>query len=708
MRVHELAKELGLSSKELLDKLHGLRVEAKNHMAALDDKTVTRIKAELKKPKKSVVAAKPVAKPAAPPLKKPEVKTAETPKKTEVKKSEIKIPEAPKKPELKPVPPTPPVVVPAPVPALTPTTVVAERIKLEFPISVGTLAARLNVRVSELIKALMEVGVFANVNQLLGEEVVMKLSAKLGIGVERAAEAEEELPKPLSDKEKKLAKTRPPVVTLMGHVDHGKTSLLDAIRKTNVAGKEAGRITQHIGAYGVDIPGKGHVTFLDTPGHEAFTAMRARGANITDVVVLVVAADDGVMPQTVEAMDHAREAGVPILVAVNKCDLPQANPQKVTLQLQKLNLISEEWGGQTIFCKVSAKTGEGIENLLEMLLLESEILELKANPDMPAQGAVVEGRLTKGSGPVATVIIQKGTLRVGDMVIAGPHYGRVRALQNDRGKRIKEAGPSYAAELHGLSGVPEAGETLQVAEDERSARRIAEKRLLELKAKQRNRHLTLEDLHAKIKEGAVKELKLILKADVQGSVEALAQSLEKISGESVHMHVIHGGVGGPNESDVMLAAASDAIIIGFHVKAESRALQMAEEEGVEIRSYEIIYEAVDDVRKAMEGLLEPVYHEVTEGRAEVRKVFRSSKAGAVGGSMVNKGKIARSGKVRLLRAQKVVFDGKLASLKRFKDDVREVAEGYEFGFVLEGFSDLQEGDILEAYRLEKTTAPKSK
>ena len=549
--------------------------------------------------------------------------------------------------------------------------------------------------------------VLATINQLLTEEPVEKLLKIYGYQYERLPTLEEKIEAEHEEEDPSKMKPRPPVVTFMGHVDHGKTSLLDAIRKTKVAEKEAGRITQHIGAYGVELPGKGHVTFLDTPGHEAFTAMRARGANVTDVVVLVVAADDGVMPQTVEAIDHAREAGVPILVAVNKCDLPQANPQRVLVQLQKLNLVAEEWGGKTIFSKVSAKTGEGIDQLLEMLLLEAEILELKANPDLPAEGAVVESRLTKGSGPVATVIIQKGTLRVGDIVIAGPYYGKVRALQNDRGRAVKEAGPSYAVEVHGLSGVPEAGETLRQVGDEKTARQIAEKRMLEIREKgKKGRHLTLEDLHEKIQEGAVKELKLIIKADVQGSVEALTQSLEKLSTEVVRLRVIHGGVGAPNESDVMLATASDAVIIGFHVKPDPRAIQMGEEEGVDIRFYNIIYEAVEDVRKAMEGLLEPVYEEVLDGRAEIRKVFSSSKSGTVGGSSVLKGKILRSNKFRLVRAQKVIFEGKLTSLKRFKDDVREVAEGYEFGFVLEGFSDLQPGDILESYRLEKSTSPK--
>lgn len=697
MRVHELAKELKITSKELIEKLQKQGVEAKSHMTNLDDEAVALAKGKKTKAVKRPAVKKPL-------LLKPQKSETRPEIKPEVK-PEIK----PEVKEPAPVKPVQPREEPRPV-----ATAVAEPIQLEFPISVGALAVRLNIRIPDLIKSLMEIGVFASVNQLLSDEVVFKLSAKLGIPVEKVSDEEEKKLREGTHKEAqdKHAKPRPPVVTMMGHVDHGKTSLLDAIRKTNVAAREAGRITQHIGAYGVDLGGKGHVTFLDTPGHEAFTAMRARGANVTDVVVLVVAADDGVMPQTIEAMDHAREAGVSIVVAINKCDLPQASPQKVMVQLQKIGLVAEEWGGKTIFCKVSAKTGEGIDNLLEMLLLEAEVLELKANPDLPAQGVVIEGRLTKGSGPVATVMIQKGTLRVGDIVMAGPFYGKVRALQNDRRKSVREARPSYAAEVHGLSGVPEAGEIFRVVEDEKTARRISEKRFLEIRERGRRgvtKHVSLEELHEKIKEGAVKELKLIIKADVQGSVEALSQSLERLSSNTtVRLHVIHGGVGGPNESDVMLAAASDAIIIGFHVKAEPRAQQLSEEEGVDIRFYNIIYEAVENVRKAMEGLLEPSYQEVLEGRAEVRQVFRSSKVGTVGGAVVNKGKISRSSKVRLVRNQVVAFDGKLSSLKRFKDDVREVAEGYEFGFVLEGFGEIQQGDTLEAYRMEKGATPKLK
>lgn len=724
MRVHELAKALKLSSKDLLEKLEKMGIDAKNHMAALDEAAVKRVKSGMAKPAKLRQIKPPIAKSvkasprsASLPSLVKKVKTVKEAKKAksvkevkkeveEVKPSEVKkftqLPEVPKVEEKK-------IEAEKPSPAVT---AVAEPIRVPVPLTVGVLASRLNLRVAELIKSLMAIGVFANVNQLLSEEIVFKIAAQLGISIEKLEEEGEKKLQEFEEKEDPTRlKHRPPVVTMMGHVDHGKTSLLDAIRKTNVAAREAGQITQHIGAYSVDIPGKGHVAFLDTPGHEAFTAMRARGANVTDIVVLVVAADDGVMPQTIEAIDHAREAEVPLVVAINKCDHPQANPQKVMMQLQKIGLVPEEWGGKTIFCKVSAKTGEGIDRLLEMLLLEAEVLELKANPDQPAQGVVIEGRLTKGGGPVATVIIQKGTLRVGDVVLVGPLFGKVRALRNDRGKNVKAASPAYPVEVLGLSDVPRAGENFRVAEDEKEARRIAEKRLAEIQARSQKggaKHLSLENLHQKIQEGAFKELKLIIKADVQGSIEALAQSLEKLSTETVRLHMIHGAVGGVNASDVMLAAASDAVILGFHVKADPRTEQLSQEEGVDIRFYNIIYEAVEDVRKAMEGLLEPTYQEVLEGRAIVRKVFQSSKAGSVGGAMMAKGKLTRASKVRLLRNQVMVFDGKFSSLKRFKDDVREVLEGYEFGFVLEGFGEIQEGDVLEAYRLEKGAAPKLK
>ena len=632
--------------------------------------------------------------------KKPEQKPAER-KSPEVSKSKgASLSEAPKAKLEAPAAQVPKAVVPPPPPA-------KPVVEIRFPITVGDLAQRMNRRIPEVIKALMGIGIFANVNQLLNEEIVYAAGEALGIEIKKMADEAKAIIESGSEENPAKLKSRPPVVTMMGHVDHGKTSLLDAIRSTNVAAKEKGFITQHIGAYGVDIPGKGHVTFLDTPGHEAFTAMRARGANVTDVVVLVVAADDGVMPQTIEAIDHAREAGCPIVVAMNKIDLPVANPAKVMGELQKIGLVPEEWGGKTIVVKVSAKTGKGIEDLLDMLLLEAEVLELKANPDRLAVGIVIESHISKGSGPIASVIVQKGTLRLGDIVVAGQYTGRVRAMKNDRAKTVREAGPAYAVELSGLNGVPEAGETVYAVADEKTAQTITEQRILELRERQMRgtpKHMSLGSLYSKLSEGNFKELKIILKADVQGSIEALTQSLDKISSEKCRLQVIHGIVGGINESDVMLAAASDAIIIGFHVKADPKAQVLAEKEGVDIHFYSIIYEAVEKIRKAMEGILEPDLKEVVEGKTKVRQIFKSSRVGNIGGAIVIKGRIARQHHVRLVRNNVVIFDGKLSSLKRFKDDVKEVAEGYECGVALEGFNDLREGDLLESYRIDKSAA----
>lgn len=603
-----------------------------------------------------------------------------------------------------PAPPEPP-----PVPSVPkPEPVQPKKIEIRFPITVGDLAQKINKRIPEVIKTLMGLGIFANVNQLLNEEIVFALAEAIGVAIAKEEdEVVEKIQKATSEEDAAKEKLRPPVVTLMGHVDHGKTSLLDSIRSTDVAGREKGFITQHIGAYSVDIPGKGHVTFLDTPGHEAFTAMRARGADVTDIVVLVVAGDDGVMPQTIEAIHHAREAKCPIIVAINKCDLPAANPQQVMSGLQKHDLMPEEWGGKTICVKVSAKTGKGVPELLEMLLLQSEVMELKANPDCPAVGTVVESHLSKGSGPVATVIVRKGTLHHGDMVVAGPYMGRVRVMKNDKGKTLQKAGPAYAVELSGLNGVPEAGEKLYAVEDEKTAKRITEQRMLEIRERQMRgatRHMSLESLYSKISEGIFKELKLIVKGDTQGSVEALAQSLEKLSTDKCRLHVIHGAVGGINESDVMLAAASDALVIGFHVKADPKAMTMAEKEGVDIRFYGIIYDAVEKIRKAMEGILEPELEEVAEGKAQIRQIFKSSKVGTIGGARVVKGRLLRQRNVRLVRNNVVVFEGKFSSLKHFKDDVKEVAEGHECGISLAGFNDLREGDIVETYRIDKIAA----
>jgi len=506
-----------------------------------------------------------------------------------------------------------------------------------------------------------------------------------------------------------LLKPRAPVVTVMGHVDHGKTSLLDAIRHTNVIATEAGGITQHIGAYEVEVPGHAvsRVVFLDTPGHEAFTAMRARGAQATDIVVLVVAADDGVMPQTIEAINHAKDAKVPILVAINKIDKPNADPNRIRQQLTEYALVPEEWGGDTIFVPVSAKRREGIENLLDNLLVLAEVQELKANPDKPARGVVIEAELDKGRGPVATVLVQTGTLRVGDAAVAGLHHGKVRAMINDKGKKLHDAGPATAVEILGLSGVPLAGDTFAAVGDERKARQIA------LARQERHRQetmvsqprITLDALHQQIQQGEVKELRMVLKGDVQGSVEPLRESLERLGTEQVIVKVIHSSVGAITESDVMLAAASNAIIVGFNVRPEPKAQRLAEQEKVDVRLYTVIYDAINQIKAAMEGLLEPQYVERALGRVEVRQIFTISKVGTIAGSFVVDGKVVRDASVRLVRDGRVVHEGKIASLRRFKDDAREVLSGQECGIGLANYNDIHQGDVLEVYELEEI-APK--
>jgi translation initiation factor IF-2 len=487
----------------------------------------------------------------------------------------------------------------------------------------------------------------------------------------------------------------------MGHVDHGKTTLLDAIRESNVTASEAGGITQHIGAYEVEHNGR-RVVFLDTPGHEAFTSMRARGASVTDIVILVVGADDGVMPQTVESIDHAKAAGVPIVVAVNKIDKPGAQPDRIRQQLSDHGLNPEEWGGTTLYANVSAKRRIGIKELLELILLQADVLELKANPTKLARGTVLEARLEKGRGPVATVLVQEGTLKVGDPIVTGSHYGRVRALANHKGKRLDAAAPGTPVEIQGLSGLPDAGQKFAVLKDERTARQIA----LHRGEKDRERavvrpRMSLEELHKRIDAGEIKDLNIVIKSDVQGSMEALQFSLAKLPGDKVKVSVIHAGVGGISESDVMLASASAAVIIGFNVRPEPKAAELAEREAVDVRLYSVIYDVVDDVHKAMEGMLEPTLKEATQGRAEVRNTFHISKIGTIAGCAVLSGKITRNSNVRLLRDSVVVYDGKLASLKRFKDDVKEVLEGYECGLGIENFNDIQVGDQIEAYVIEK-------
>jgi len=577
-------------------------------------------------------------------------------------------------------------------------------VRISEAITVGDLAKAIGVKSSEVIRKLMDMGMMATVNQVLDHDTATLVASEFDYSVENVALNVESLletgPEEAPDDTER--QPRPPVVTIMGHVDHGKTSLLDAIRQANVTAGEAGGITQHIGAYAVDV-GTRRVTFLDTPGHEAFTAMRARGAQVTDLVVLVVAADDSIMPQTQEAIDHARAAEVPIIVAVNKIDKPEADTERVTRDLANHGLAPEAWGGDTIVVPVSAKTKEGIPHLLEMLLLQADVLEVSANANRRARGAIIEAKLDRGRGPVATVLVQEGTLKVGDAFVCGLEYGRIRAMIDDRGRKLESAGPSMPVEILGLTGVPAAGDTFIAVADEAKARQVAEHR----RAKQRESELattskvSLEDLYQQIQAGGVKALKVVLKADVQGSVEAIRDALTRLSTDEVKLSVIHSSVGGINESDVLLAAASNAIVIGFNVRPESKAQDLAGREGVDIRLYNIIYEVVSDVRDALEGLLEPTLRERTVGKAEVRQIFTIPSAGRVAGSFVTDGKIVRGGRARVIRDNVVVHEGKIGTLRRFKDDAREVVAGYECGLTLENFPDIKEGDVVEVFEMEE-------
>jgi len=556
----------------------------------------------------------------------------------------------------------------------------------------------------------MSQGQMVTINHPLDFESAAILASEFGYEVENVAFDEETI---LAHSDLKETgdddpnrETRPPVITIMGHVDHGKTSLLDAIRQANVTEGEAGGITQHIGAYAVDLDGR-KMTFLDTPGHEAFTAMRSRGAQVTDIVVLVVAADDGVMPQTKEAINHSKAAGVPIIVAVNKVDKPDANPDRVMQELSEFELLPESWGGDTIYVNVSAKEKTNIDQLLEMILLQAEVLELKANPGKRAQGTIVEARLDKGRGPVATVLVQQGTLKIGDPIVAGLHYGRVRSMTNDRGHAVDTAGPSFPVEVTGLTGVPEAGESFHAVEDERVAKEVAQHRHHKLREAElaKSSKISLEQLYARIQEGDVKELKVVVKADVQGSVEAVADTLTKLSTDACRLIVLHSGVGGITETDISLASASDAIVLGFNVRPAPKAANLAELEGVDIRLYNVIYDAVNDIKDAMEGLLAPTLQEEDLGRAEVREAFNVSKVGTIAGCYVVSGKIVRNAHARLLRDDVVVWTGKLSSLRRFKDDVKEVSNNYECGIGLENYNDIKPGDVIEVYEVKevKTT-----
>jgi translation initiation factor IF-2 len=803
-RVFEVAKELKIPTKQLMEELHGMGLDVSSNFSAVDESVVAKLKkahaakkaapkkAEEKPAKKAAAktpekaAAKPAAKPAAPGAgaktvearpkptaarkaapsrtgeearekdagagagaqatagvkspgvkeEKPAAKPAEKEAKPERAAAEAKPAEKAKagsegvatatraagptaRPAARPpverggagagtaAPPTreatPPPATPAREATPPPAPPKARKLRLPSGITVRDFAQKVGKTPAEIIRALMNMGEMANINQPMSDEAVHLIGEDLGFEVEVKSRFIEEEEEEFEDRPEDL-KPRPPVVTVMGHVDHGKTSLLDAIRSTDVISTEFGGITQHIGAYQVKHEGR-TITFIDTPGHESFTALRARGAQVTDIAVLVVAADDGVMPQTVEAIDHARAAGVPMVVAVNKIDKEEANPLRVRQELTEHNLVPEEWGGDTIFVDVSAKQKQNLDKLMESILLLADLYEYKARYDAPARGTVIEARLDKGRGPIATVLVQRGTLRVGDPVVAGAHYGRVRALLDDRGNRVDAATPSMPVEVLGIGSVPDPGDELRAVEDERRAKALASERQLKerIRSEQQEtpRHISLEDLFDRIKQGDVQELNIIVKGDVQGSVEALCDAVAKIEQEEVRVRVIHRGVGGVTENDVMLASASGAIIIGFNVRPDAKAKELAEKEKVDLRTYRVIYQVIEDLEAARTGMLAPEFEEVQTGYAQVQATFRVPKAGTVGGAFLREGEINRNSNVRLVRDGAIVFEGKLSSLKRFKDDVRSVSAGYEFGFGLEGFQDLKEGDILEAYEIRE-------
>src|SRR6058998_1703738 len=819
MRVHELAKELGVNTKVIMDLLASMKVQAKSHSSTLDEATVERVRRRVKghveaKPaepgrvattpsgerilgmRKIVLPPPPPEPPAAdsttvdtpaigtapakpasvePPVKAkpalPEIRVvprpvappaehlhpASAPKVTSRDAKPAMRPAAaapgtmaPQRPPVKPGPPRregpprpmpprapvePPPPSAAPAPAVTPPReripkikerippppppepvapppVVPAEIEVAGPITVGELAAKLGLGGGDVVKRLLEQGVLAGINHQIGADVAAKVAEALGSKIRRpeltAAAAALSAPRRLERAKDDAAVARPPVVTVMGHVDHGKTSLLDAIRQTDVAEREAGGITQHIGAYHVTI-NKRNIVFLDTPGHEAFTLMRARGAKVTDIVILVVAADDGVMPQTREAIDHARAANVPIVVAINKVDKPNANPERVKRELTELDLMPEEWGGKTVTVEVSARKKTNIDLLLEMILLVTDIGELKANPKRNASGTVLEAKLDKGRGPVATILVQDGTLRVGDTLIAGTIVGKVRALIDDRGRPLKTAGPATPVEVLGLGVLPAPGDAFQALTDAAKARQIALFRQTQAKEKAlggKGSRLTLESLQQQIAEGGMKELPIIIKADVQGSSEVLADTLAKLSDEKVKIRIIHSGVGAVNESDVLLASASNAIIIAFNVRPDRNAEEIATRERVDIRMHSVIYNVTDEMKKAMTGLLEPTFKEVRIGIANVRETFKVPKYGTIAGCMVTEGRITRAGdtQARLLRDNVVIYEGKIGSLRRFKDDASEVKAGFECGIGFERFHDIKVGDVIEAFVVERVAA----
>lgn len=681
IRVHELAKELNIESKELIAiLLDEFGIEVKNHMSTIEDEDAALIK-ELYSTKDeiSVESSKPKTL-----VDEYEDELAEQLNKGKRKKKKTRreVEEEEKAAEEKKM---------------------AEGgiIEIGDSITVKELAEKLNRPSNDVIRTLIFKGVMASINAEIDFETAEKVCEEYNVLVEKKEENQELEILEIEDDDEKDLKKRPPIITVMGHVDHGKTSLLDCIRKSKVTDSEAGGITQHIGAYTINVNGE-TITFLDTPGHEAFTAMRARGAQITDIVILVVAADDGIMPQTKEAIDHCKAAGVPMIVAINKIDKPGANPDRVKQELAEQGLLVESWGGDVISEEVSAKQNINIDKLLEMVLLSAEMLELKANAKRKAKGTVIEAKLDKGRGAVASLLVQNGTLHVGDSILVGSTYGRIRAMFDDTGKKIKSAGPSIPVEVLGLSEVPEAGDRFNQVKDEKTARNMAEARKEKLKVQtmQASHRVSLEDLYSQIKEGKVKELAIIVKADVQGSVEAIKSSLEKLSTDDVKVRVIHGGVGAITETDITLAAASNAIVIGFNVRPDNNASAQAERDGVDIKTYRIIYDAIDDVKSAMIGMLEPEYREVVLGSAEVRETYKISNVGTIAGCYVQSGKLQRNSEVRVIRQGIVIFESTLSSLKRFKDDMKEVKSGYECGLSIDKFNDIKEGDIVECFMME--------
>lgn len=676
IRVYELAKELNVSSKDLITLLmEEFGVEVKNHMSVIEDEDAALIQEligenGIPETKKSIVDEYEDQ------LAEEVNKGVRKKKKT---KKEIEREEIEKNAEA-----------------------ACGVVEIGDTITVKELCEKLGKPTAEVIKNLILLGVMAGVNQEIDFATAEKLCEKYEVIAERKKEETElEAFEEDTDIVEENLEKRPPIVTIMGHVDHGKTSLLDAIRKARVTDTEAGGITQHIGAYTVTLNGE-KITFLDTPGHEAFTAMRARGAQVTDIVILVVAADDGIMPQTKEAISHCKAANVPMIVAINKIDRPGANVDRVKQELTEHGLVSEDWGGDTICVPVSAKTGENLDSLLEMILLTAEMQELTADPNRKSKGTVIEAKLDKGRGAVASLLIQNGTLHVGDSILVGSTYGRIRAMFDDMGKKIKSAGPSIPVEVLGLSEVPAAGDRFVVVKDEKTARNMAEIRKDKIKTEshQTSHRVSLEDLYSQIQEGKVKELSIIVKADVQGSVEAIRQSLEKLSTDDVKVRVIHGAVGAITETDITLAAASNALMIGFNVRPDSNAIAAAERDGVDIKTYRIIYDAIEDVKSAMIGMLDPEYKEVVNGKAEVRMTYKISNVGTIAGCYVTDGKIVRNSEIRVIRDGIVIFESVLASLKRFKDDAKEVNKGYECGLSVERFNDLKEGDIIESFTME--------